>query len=278
MKTETKQYLDILLQPGEFTCFTREATGTEVRSTPRHGDVFVAVNALHPTKDLSPSQTWHKEDRPRRADANVVSYRNFLLELDNGSLEDQKNLVTSRLPVSAITYSGGKSLHFLISLVQPLGTLEEYRNVATRLLNLVPEADSSCRNPSRLTRLPGARRPDTGLEQTLLYLNKRIQYSDLDLILPQLPARKIPARSPDEMRAYISPILLWAAQSPDEVMQEHNIKGRNNFFFWLHCRMKDVGLDLEKQEYYVLTAYSNLRDTSGFTINEAYHAARIRNA
>ncbi len=277
MNQSTLDYLKILLQPGEFTCFTREATGTEVRSAPKQGDVFVAVNALHPTQDLAPSQPWHASGRPRRADANVVSYRNFLLELDEGSLEEQYKLVTDRLPVSAITFSGAKSLHFLISLDTPLPDAAAYKLTAARLLKLVPEADPSCRNASRLTRLPGARRPDTGVEQKLMYLGERVKWEQLDALLPVMEQRTYRERTPDEVRSYVSPLLLWASQNPDEVMREHNIKGRNSFFYWLHCRMKDINLEPQKQEHYVLTAWGNLSDKNNFPLMEAYLAARIRN-
>lgn len=275
MHKDTQAYLNILLQPGEATCFTRTPLGVTVSQAPQDGDLFVAINALHPARDLAPTQPWHAESRPRRADINVVSHRNFLLELDNGSLEEQHALVTSRLPVSAITFSGAKSLHFLISLETPLPDLVAYRSMAARLLKLVPEADPSCRNASRLTRLPGAVRPETGLVQRLMYVGQRVPLQVLEQRLPPAPAPFV-ERSPEEKKAYISPLLLWLIQEPDAVMQEKGIRGRNALFHYLGCRMQDVALPMEKRAEYVARAYANLRDQSGFDYSEACMAARVR--
>jgi hypothetical protein len=278
VRPETKQYLDILFQPGEVSCYTDKATGTSVSSGPQDADLFVCVNALHPYQDLAPSQPWHRDNRPRRADVNVVSYRNFVLELDKGTLEEQYALVTARLPVSTITFSGSKSLHFIVSLEQPLTSNAEYRTMAERLLTLVPEADPSCRNPSRLTRIPGPTRPDTGLKQKLMEIRARVSNAELETLLPQVETYTPgPPRSPEEIRRYVSPLLIWASQSPDEVMAEKDIRGRNAFFYWLGQRMEDLSMEHDKRAEYVYRTWNNLRDRSDFSINEALAAARVRN-
>lgn len=269
-------FLSLILQPGETTTFTDSPFGTAVSHVPKWGDYYYCINSLHPTKDLNPTRPHHNENTPRRADANIVSYRNFLLELDSGSVEEQEALVTSRLPISAITYSGNKSLHFILSLREPLMDLHSYRVFAQRLLRTVPEADPTCKNPSRLSRLPYAVNPETGKTQDLLYLGGRLSYSQLDAILPKIEDRKFKVLTESEMREYVSPLLVWASQKPEEVMAETGIQGRNHFFFWLGCRITDANLSLDKRQKWVDSVYEKLQRKDGFSLEEAYVAARVR--
>jgi hypothetical protein len=150
--------------------------------------------------------------------------------------------------------------------------------MAERLLTLVPEADPSCRNPSRLTRIPGPTRPDTGLKQKLMEIRARVSNAELETLLPQVETYTPgPPRSPEEIRRYVSPLLIWASQSPDEVMAEKDIRGRNAFFYWLGQRMEDLSMEHDKRAEYVYRTWNNLRDRSDFSINEALAAARVRN-
>lgn len=269
------EFLSVLFQPGETTTYTDSPFGTSVSHSPKSGDYYYAINAHDPLKDRNPTRPHHSSTTPRRADANVVSMRNFLLELDKGTLEEQRTLVTARLPVSAITYSGNKSLHFIVSLQEPLMDLHSYRVMAQRLLKAVPEADPTCKNPSRLSRLPFAVNPETGKTQTLLYLGARLSYNQLDEILPKLEDRKFKTLTESEAREYVSPILVWASQKPEEVMAEHGIRGRNAFFHFLGCRMTDANFNMDKRRKWVDNIYGALKDKFGFDISEAYMAARV---
>jgi hypothetical protein len=270
-----KEFLETVFQPGEVTCFSSTATGTKVSNGPAAEDVYFCVNALHPYKDLNPTQPWHSELKPRRADHNVVSLRSFLLEIDEGPLEAQEKILRS-LPISTLTYSGGKSLHGLIVLQEPLQALTAYKHLASRLLLALPQADKACRNPSRLSRLPGRIRPDTGKMQELLYLNGRVEFSALDSLLPALSVPQYKQRTSKEVKAYISPLLAWASQKPDEVMREKGIASRNALFFFIGKRCDDGNVSLSDRVFYVESAYRNLSDTSDFSITEAYMAARVR--
>lgn len=274
--SDQEKFLQILFQPGETTCFAATATGTSVSHAPKQGDVFVCTNSLHPYKDFAPTQEWHRTDKPRRADVNVVSLRNFVLELDHGTLEEQYALVMGRVPVSACTFSGAKSLHFIISLQEPLATLSQYKHMAARLLKLVPEADPSCRNASRLTRLPGATRPETGMPQKSMYLGGRISREELECRLPAVEQYVVRPRTEAEVRSYVSPLIVQASQNPDEFMAERGIQSRNLLFYYIGQRFNDVGMEAERREWYVNTMYTNLKNTDDFSLSEALLAARVK--
>ncbi len=109
------------------------------------------------------------------ADANVMAGRFALLESDTLPMDLQLALVAKLpLPIAAIVSSGGRSLHAWVKL--DARDLEEYRDAVPRLLGLLAKfgIDGKNKNPSRLSRLPGARRvigaEGDGL-QRLLYLH-----------------------------------------------------------------------------------------------------------
>lgn len=270
-------FLETLFQPGEATCYTESPHGYRVSLAPTEASLFFCINALHPSADLNPTKDWHSAGLPRRADHNVVSFRNFLLEFDQGSLEEQQRLVLSKIPVSAITFSGSKSLHFLISLKDPLHSLTEYKHVARRLFKLFPNADSSCRNPSRLSRLPQVLRPDTGRMQELRYLGQRLDNETFLNCLPQVDMRTYPQRSVEDTLEYVTPLLMAAAFKPNETMEEFGIQSRNAFFYWLGKRLDDVSADLKRRQKFVDLAYNNMYDVKDFSLEEAYMASRVKN-
>lgn len=269
-----KNFLSLLFDEGQTTCFSDSPYGYKVSHEPKSSDIFYCINALHPFKDNAPQKEWHNANVPRRADINVVCYRNLLIELDGMPLEDQVQYVTSLVPVSAITYSGKKSHHFIISLETPLKDGSEYREVSRRLHKLVTKADHSTKNPSRLSRLPFRTRPETNLEQRLIYLGERIPNAKLIKLLPEVPTYS--NSSTDETRTFLSPLIMRAVMSPDEMMQERGLGGRNAFFHWLGRRLDDVHMDLERKARQVVTAYQNLQDVEDFSLDEAMSAARVR--
>lgn len=119
---------------------------------------FISINAL----------------TDRRLDSNVTKHRTFLVEMDEGTHEDQIRAVKGvNMPYSTVVDSGGKSLHFCIVLTEPIDPIT-WRSWSKALVHLVPGADRSTTNPSRFTRLPGIVRPNTGRLQQLLYVGNRI--------------------------------------------------------------------------------------------------------
>src|SRR5271154_597700 len=56
-----------------------------------------------------------------RTDDNVYRHQTFLWEIDVGSIDSQMDYVKAlNLPYSSATFSGGKSIHFLTVLDQPV--------------------------------------------------------------------------------------------------------------------------------------------------------------
>jgi hypothetical protein len=275
----TKAFINTLFDKDQKTCYTKHANGRFVTSYPKYNALFFCINALHPDIDFNPTEEYHAPDKPRRADHNVICFRNFLLELDNIPVDKQVELIKSRkLPITSAIFSGSKSIHFIISLEEPLNNIDEYRHFAARLHALVPEADPTTKNPSRLSRLPNVKRTDTNKMQKLLYLGKRIPFATLDALLPKVEyttREELEQKSVQAGSRFIPLQLLEACYDPDEVMHSMDINGRNQFFFWLGQRLKELQLEQDKRKELVERAYLNLKNTSGFSISEAYSAARV---
>jgi len=96
-------------------------------------------------------------------DKNVTSYNNLLVECDNLPIDEQiTKLEQVRIPIKALVYSGGKSVHAIV----PVNAMSEreYRFNFNFIRNMLKQAgleiDSANINPSRLSRLPGVYRGD----------------------------------------------------------------------------------------------------------------------
>jgi len=108
-------------------------------------------------------------------DANVTAFRFALIECDSIPLELQMPLLAKLpLPTAAILTSGGRSLHSWVKV--DCTTAEDYRQTVARMLALLAKfgVDTTNKNPSRLSRLPGVVRHIGAAgdgRQRLLYLN-----------------------------------------------------------------------------------------------------------
>jgi hypothetical protein len=116
-----------------------------------------------------------KDGKPSfRADNCIAALRFMVCEFDNIPLDQQLNFWCGvpHLPIAAITFSGKKSLHALVR-VDAANAAEWETQVEQKLFGQFFKPlglDASCKNESRLSRLPGHRRLDTGQWQKLLYL------------------------------------------------------------------------------------------------------------
>jgi hypothetical protein len=161
---------------------------------------FFSINPLSSQFDYQKSATGliERNNGSRRADLNVTRFQNFLAEIDNIPVQDQLELLKkSDFPWATITYSGGKSLHAILSLETPLDiephtqegvdfykkTWKQLASVFEQRIGLSNVLDSSCQNPSRLSRMPGAYR--NGIEQKLLYLGRLCSNHELNEILKE---------------------------------------------------------------------------------------------
>lgn len=266
------QFLALLFDPDQQTCFAKDAKGWSVKSAPEPGDVFFSINALSPICDANPTESWHRHDLPRRADHNVICHRNFLIELDNMPLNQQIEYVRSKVPVSAITFSGSKSYHFIISLEQPINS-SDYAKLANGLMRLLPAADKSTKNPSRLSRLPGVIRPETKLLQELVYLGSRLNIS----CLPELPPSPHTTERPAQKNVLFITQQLREVQEVgvDNFIALH-FSGRNQFYYWAGRRCSELNYTQAERKHLIERFYHRMENKKGFSIKEAFVAARVK--
>lgn len=109
-----------------------------------------------------------------RGDACVAAPRFAVGEFDGLPLDDQLAFwrVVPRLPVAALVHSGKKSIHAWVRV--DCADAAEWEAAVEKVLfpgYLKPLGlDPACKNASRLSRMPGHRRADTGQIQRVLYL------------------------------------------------------------------------------------------------------------
>lgn len=103
---------------------------------------------------------------------NVTEFRYALVESDSIPVEQQNGIMHDlKLPIAALVYSGGKSLHAIVRV--DAGSYEEYRKRVDFLYSVCDKnglkVDRQNRNPSRLSRMPGVERK--GKKQFLIETN-----------------------------------------------------------------------------------------------------------
>lgn len=168
-------FFEVLFDKDDYTCFSPNKYGTSVGAWV--ADVqFFSINPMHTS----------------RLDANVTKYRNLLIEFDKVPLEEQLELCKT-IPYSTLLFSGGKSYHAIISLETPLETESQYRVLAEKIYDKVPQADRTVKNPSRFSRAPNYMR-DTGMRQTIIDVKTRVPtehvFSWLGITIKDLEVQK----------------------------------------------------------------------------------------
>jgi len=190
--TETEAALQMLFKEGEQTCFGFNAYDTKVYDVT---DVF-SWKKLPEYMSVNPLKN-------RRLDENVLAYRNILIECDTLGLEEQiRYMGQIGLPYATSIFSGGKSIHWMISVEDEFESEEVYRSYAERVFKAVIHADPKNKNPSRLSRFPGAIRKDKNKKQAVLSIGRKITRNELELWLighGSYPSPKIERPPPVEL-------------------------------------------------------------------------------
>lgn len=106
------------------------------------------------------------------SDDNVVKYNHVLIESDTLPLEVQKQKFREfQLPIAAMVYSGGKSIHAVVKVDAADET--EYKERVNFLFDFLHkkgiDIDKQNKNPSRMSRMPGVTR--NGNHQSLIAVN-----------------------------------------------------------------------------------------------------------
>lgn len=200
-----KQVLTLMFRPGEAICVSPNQFG--YHSIPLDNALNGPV-VLVPTEDSVAKRNMNFEDaietvdsdvpilcalnpiKGYRNDLNCTAYRNFLVEMDYGAINDQLAYVKQlKMPYSAAIFSGNKSIHFLISLDMDLPSESVYRTFSEWILNIATLADQNTKNPSRSIRIPGAfREPEK--QQKLLEYRGVVTMAELGDWLRQHPNAK----------------------------------------------------------------------------------------
>ena len=113
-----------------------------------------------------------------RCDAAVVRWKYLVAEFDDMPIENQLALwLNIDLPVAALTYSGGKSIHALIYVDASKDEFPAVRKFYKQEITSLG-ADPACGNPARLSRTPGHFRADKQKVQQLLFLSSPKQLEE----------------------------------------------------------------------------------------------------
>lgn len=176
-----RKFIETLFFPGEGTCYAKYAMGIKILpvSEPPNWVQFFSINPLNLTGD---EEGKAQKGLGRRADCNVTSHRNILVEFDKVGLDEQlRYVIEIGMPWSTCVYSGGKSYHFVIALKASLPSRAAYDCLVARIYHAVgtDKVDKSCRNPSRLSRFPGVIRVGSGQEQRLIDVRGKVCHQEL---------------------------------------------------------------------------------------------------
>lgn len=260
MNPDRSRFLQALFNPGEQTCFALTTYDTAIEPVARPDRIWFSINPLHPQLDME-----GKSNTGRRADKNVISFRNFLIEIDEMPLNEQLSYVYSRLKPTTVVYSGKKSYHFIFALTESLTDGEEYAHWARRLHRMFEGvADKTTKNCSRLSRLPGVIRPDTQKEQLLIDIHEKYSIEELNKLLPEVDkVYYTEAVNKDS----VLDRYLFIIEDPDYAVSI--IGGRNNTFYQMGCRQRDLEYDDERAFSDLEIVYGLLRNKQNFSIREA---------
>jgi hypothetical protein len=114
-------------------------------------------------------------------DDTVKSMRNYLFEMDEASLEEQRQYIDKLKGkvINRSVFSGSKSYHNRITINSPEKISKEEYHFIWKCLNKLffdDKADAQCKNPSRRTRVGNAYRKDKKCGQDVLVNNDNILY------------------------------------------------------------------------------------------------------
>ena len=151
-------------------CWDRTAGQLIEKLSACGGDIGAVLGDYNP--DYGAWIRFNPLDGQGVGNANVTDFRFALVESDHVDLEKQNAIIRElELPVAALVYSGGKSLHAIVRV--EAADAKQYRERVEYLYKVCDknglEVDRNNKNPSRLSRMPGVIR--NGKKQYLLDIN-----------------------------------------------------------------------------------------------------------
>ncbi len=185
---ELIRYLETLFEAGENVAYVTKSWEKDGRYLPSSGDWARTAGQLiqelsQCNDDIGAVLGDYREeagawirfnpfDGKGCRNSNVTDFRYALVESDDMALEMQNALIRElELPVAALVYSGGKSLHAIVKV--DAADSNEYRKRVDYLYNVCKKngikVDTQNKNPARLSRMPGVTR--NGKKQFLIDTN-----------------------------------------------------------------------------------------------------------
>lgn len=180
--SNTNKFLNLLFNPNDYVWVVNRYKSHK-NALSIH-EALRVTNNMYPTEDgwtigLNPATSHgikHGKD-------NVSDYRNFLFEMDNLSIQKQRRMIEYfNIPYSSIVFSGNKSLHLVISLNEPIDSLDEYKRVHQIFWEVTYKMfDPQTNSPSTFTRIPEGQRliADSKSTQSLVDIKERISKDEL---------------------------------------------------------------------------------------------------
>lgn len=257
-----EEYFKTLFDDEDYTCVSDSAFGNSLFPMAGADDVdeklqYISINPMRGDS---------------RADANVTTFRNFLVEFDGIPLEDQMHYIKKiGMPYSTATFSGNKSVHFIISLEDPLQSREEYDFCIRWIYNILgPTVDRQNKNPSRFSRIPGGTNAKTRNKQSLLKVRGRIENDVIESWLLNHPEAK-----PDSIMSRKETVKLSASAEPALLSNWTNYLlnfgvysgKRNQTFYQMGFDFIKAGFSLEEAYSYII---QNAQDLGDFSTGEIF--------
>ena len=270
MKKESRQFLDLFYNEGEHICISHDGYGYHsVSQEALEGTVSqISPNEKVDIKEITEEDVVLASINPvkgYRRDANVTAYRGFLVEMDDGTLEEQhKYIKESGLPFSICVFSGNKSLHYGIVLDEDLPSYEIWRDIAEWILNILDKADPMTKNPTRSIRFPGSIRKDgKGQEQKLVELRTRISADELAVWLNRYPDKnpatiRLSKMKERDTTSTVNGVPGWVFDKLQNGIDES--RGRNNEWFAIAMELAKAGYDDEEMISYAEQFFTPDRD------------------
>ena len=269
MTEMTSRFLNLLFDKDEQVCVSSNKYGYHSISQDAIGD---SITLISPKEEMGPMVIAEKDINliavnpitGWRRDENVTKFRSFMVEIDTGSLEEQKRYIEeSGLPFSACVFSGNKSLHYAIVLEQPLPNIDMWRFYNQWLLNVLPKTDQQIKNPSRSIRFPGNKRHNgKKLTQSLVSMNGRVSREDFFRWLYKHEDKQPVPRQERYESPFIDgvPSLDKVPRSVQTMVADGITDNRNSTWFYVGCSFAKAGFSLEATIDYLNQAFQEEKD------------------
>jgi len=267
MTEMTSNFLNLLFDPGEQICVSSNKYGYH---SIEQKDVNDSITLISPNEDFGPSVIKESDInliavnpiKGFRKDENVIKFRSFMVEIDTGSLEEQKKYIEeSQLPYSACIFSGNKSLHYAITLDEALPNIDQWRFYNQWLLNVLPKTDQQIKNPSRSIRFPGnIRKNGKKMVQALVDIKGRVSQEQFFKWLFAHEDKKPIQRREKYVSILGMPDL---SRIPDEVhktIARGVNENRNATWFYIACRFAEAGFTEYSAMDYLSKAFQEDKD------------------